>query len=202
MLFYHQQHHLVVNSLSLFEIHVFILNTPPIPIPIPIPISLILLILIPIPPFLIPYPSFCHSNSPDPSPRNATPSVRFFPPSLLYYVYIIIIIFFIYCFTIYHPPLVIDNFLKKNLYNAAYDDDDDSDDGDAGAAFDIGATVKPAALSQMDAALDALARELTKLRTGRASVGMFPFASPTISLLHISLFHFFFRNAGSHHCRR
>lgn len=62
------------------------------------------------------------------------------------------------------------SFAKKRN-TQSYDDDADDDDGDDGA-FDAGATVKPAALSQMDAALDALARELTKLRTGRASVGM------------------------------
>ncbi|KAK1369757.1 Ribosome-recycling factor, chloroplastic [Heracleum sosnowskyi] len=62
------------------------------------------------------------------------------------------------------------SFAKKRNTQTC-DDDYDSGDQDGGA-FDIGATVKPAALSQMDAALDALARELTKLRTGRASVGM------------------------------
>ncbi|XP_021769580.1 uncharacterized protein LOC110733819 [Chenopodium quinoa] len=37
---------------------------------------------------------------------------------------------------------------------------------------DIGPVVKSTASSQMEAALDALSRELTKLRTGRASTGM------------------------------
>ncbi|XP_058102262.1 uncharacterized protein LOC131246308 [Magnolia sinica] len=37
---------------------------------------------------------------------------------------------------------------------------------------DIGPTVKAAAVSQMDAAIVALSRELSKLRTGRASAGM------------------------------
>ncbi|KZV47963.1 ribosome-recycling factor, chloroplastic, partial [Dorcoceras hygrometricum] len=36
----------------------------------------------------------------------------------------------------------------------------------------VGASAKVAAASQMDAAVDALSRELTKLRTGRASEGM------------------------------
>lgn len=60
----------------------------------------------------------------------------------------------------------------KKRNTQTYDDDSDDEDGGAFGALDIGATVKPAALSQMDAALDALSRELTKLRTGRASVGM------------------------------
>ncbi|WOG83919.1 hypothetical protein DCAR_0103097 [Daucus carota subsp. sativus] len=60
----------------------------------------------------------------------------------------------------------------KKRNTQTYDDDSDDEDGDAFGAVDIGASVKPAALSQMDAALDALSRELTKLRTGRASVGM------------------------------
>ena len=62
--------------------------------------------------------------------------------------------------------------MKLCFFYSAYDDDSDDEDGDAFGAVDIGASVKPAALSQMDAALDALSRELTKLRTGRASVGM------------------------------
>jgi len=39
------------------------------------------------------------------------------------------------------------------------------------AAPDIGPTVKAAASSQMEAAIDALSRDLTKLRTGRAAPG-------------------------------
>ncbi|XP_074270891.1 uncharacterized protein LOC141594799 [Silene latifolia] len=37
---------------------------------------------------------------------------------------------------------------------------------------DIGPSVKSTAVSQMEAAVDALSRELTKLRTGRATIGM------------------------------
>lgn len=37
---------------------------------------------------------------------------------------------------------------------------------------DIGPTVKETAVSQMEAAIVALQRELTKLRTGRASAGI------------------------------
>ena len=40
-------------------------------------------------------------------------------------------------------------------------------------APDIGPTVKASAASQMDAAIVALSRELAKLRTGRASAGIF-----------------------------
>ncbi|XP_073143385.1 uncharacterized protein [Henckelia pumila] len=49
------------------------------------------------------------------------------------------------------------------------DEDDDEDRLDHG---NVGAIPKVAAASQMDAAVDALSRELTKLRTGRASEGM------------------------------
>lgn len=42
------------------------------------------------------------------------------------------------------------------------------------AAPDIGPTVKAAASSQMEAAIDALSRDLTKLRTGRAAPGTYP----------------------------
>ncbi|XP_075501134.1 uncharacterized protein LOC142539505 isoform X1 [Primulina tabacum] len=50
-----------------------------------------------------------------------------------------------------------------------YDDEDDEGRSDHG---NVGASAKVAAASQMDAAVDALSRELTKLRTGRASEGM------------------------------
>lgn len=46
-------------------------------------------------------------------------------------------------------------------------DDNDNEKGD------LGASVKVAAVSQMNAAIDALSRELTKLRTGRASAGAY-----------------------------
>ncbi|CAL1358345.1 unnamed protein product [Linum trigynum] len=49
---------------------------------------------------------------------------------------------------------------------------DDSGGGTVEVAPDIGPAVKSGAASQMDAAIDALSRELTKLRTGRASPGM------------------------------
>lgn len=49
---------------------------------------------------------------------------------------------------------------------------DDYDDGSTVESVDIGATVKTTALSQMEAAIDSLSRELMKLRTGRASIGM------------------------------
>ncbi|KAK6153149.1 hypothetical protein DH2020_012788 [Rehmannia glutinosa] len=45
-------------------------------------------------------------------------------------------------------------------------DDEDEEGGDLGASF------KAAAVSQMNAAVDSLSRELAKLRTGRASPGM------------------------------
>ncbi|XP_010550201.1 PREDICTED: uncharacterized protein LOC104821118 [Tarenaya hassleriana] len=48
----------------------------------------------------------------------------------------------------------------------------DSAGGVVEVAPDIGPTVKAATSSQMEAAIDALSRELAKLRTGRASPGM------------------------------
>lgn len=49
--------------------------------------------------------------------------------------------------------------------------EDDSASGSTVEVVDIGPTIKEAAVSQMDAAIIALSRELTKLRTGRASPG-------------------------------
>lgn len=53
---------------------------------------------------------------------------------------------------------------------------------------DIGPTVKAAALSQMEAAMDALSRELVKLRTGRASAGEAIFHFNTLCLVCIRCF--------------
>lgn len=52
------------------------------------------------------------------------------------------------------------------------EEDDDEDDEGRLDHGNVGASTKAAAASQMDAAVDALSRELTKLRTGRASEGM------------------------------
>ncbi|XP_022772378.1 uncharacterized protein LOC111315019 [Durio zibethinus] len=49
---------------------------------------------------------------------------------------------------------------------------DDSGGSTMEFAADIGPSVKASAATQMDAAIDALSRELAKLRTGRASAGM------------------------------
>ncbi|EOA31236.1 hypothetical protein CARUB_v10014408mg [Capsella rubella] len=51
-------------------------------------------------------------------------------------------------------------------------DDSSAATGMVDASPDIGPTVKAAASSQMEAAIDALSRDLTKLRTGRAAPGM------------------------------
>ncbi|KAJ8428165.1 hypothetical protein Cgig2_028285 [Carnegiea gigantea] len=48
----------------------------------------------------------------------------------------------------------------------------DNDNASTAQVEDIGPVVKSTAVSQMEAALDALSRELVKLRTGRASPGM------------------------------
>lgn len=50
---------------------------------------------------------------------------------------------------------------------------ENEDEGDTVQVVpDIGPTVKSTALSQMEAAIVALSRELSKLRTGRASAGI------------------------------
>ena len=50
------------------------------------------------------------------------------------------------------------------------------------AAPDIGPTVKSAATAQMDTAVVALSRELSKLRTGRASPGIIMICTFIVSL--------------------
>lgn len=50
--------------------------------------------------------------------------------------------------------------------------EDEEVEGDDEQGVDLGASVKATTVSQMNAAVDALSRELTKLRTGRASPGM------------------------------
>ncbi|KAG8366785.1 hypothetical protein BUALT_Bualt16G0003900 [Buddleja alternifolia] len=56
----------------------------------------------------------------------------------------------------------------KQKIKEEWEEDEDEDEETA----DLGASVKASAVSQMDAAVDALSRELTKLQTGRASAGM------------------------------
>ncbi|KAK4367109.1 hypothetical protein RND71_014989 [Anisodus tanguticus] len=51
-------------------------------------------------------------------------------------------------------------------------EEDDDDYGNATSAVNVGPTIKATAVSQMEAAIDSLSRELAKLRTGRASAGM------------------------------
>ncbi|KAG5574826.1 hypothetical protein H5410_054960 [Solanum commersonii] len=52
------------------------------------------------------------------------------------------------------------------------DEVDGDDYGSVTIAVNVGPNIKATAVSQMEAAIDALSRELTKLRTGRASAGM------------------------------
>lgn len=72
---------------------------------------------------------------------------------------------------------------------------------------DIRPTVKAAAIAQMDAAVVALSRELSKLRTGRASAGMLliiilwsPLIAVLILFFNSIIGECFFRNAWSYHC--
>lgn len=55
----------------------------------------------------------------------------------------------------------------------------EDDDATVEVVPDIGPTVKTGATSQMEAAIVALSRELSKLRTGRASAGAFLQLFPT-----------------------
>lgn len=52
-----------------------------------------------------------------------------------------------------------------------YEEDDDSGSEGSAVGTNIRSSVKEAAVSQMEAAVEALSRELAKLRTGRASPG-------------------------------
>ncbi|KAK4426069.1 Ribosome-recycling factor [Sesamum alatum] len=56
---------------------------------------------------------------------------------------------------------------KQQIKEEEVDEEEEEDEGG-----DLGASVKATALAQMEAAIDALSRELIKLRTGRASAGM------------------------------
>ncbi|EFH60518.1 hypothetical protein ARALYDRAFT_317013 [Arabidopsis lyrata subsp. lyrata] len=64
------------------------------------------------------------------------------------------------------------DFLRDTRRGFAKGKKSKDDSGMVDAAPDIGPTVKAAASSQMEAAIDALSRDLTKLRTGRAAPGM------------------------------
>ncbi|KAK4359705.1 hypothetical protein RND71_021934 [Anisodus tanguticus] len=57
-------------------------------------------------------------------------------------------------------------------FSSAVEEVSDDDYGNATAAVNVGPSIKATAVSQMEAATDALSRELAKLRTGRASAGM------------------------------
>ncbi|KMZ68703.1 putative Ribosome recycling factor [Zostera marina] len=63
-------------------------------------------------------------------------------------------------------------FAKGRKSKARADDSDDGDRDGGGGFDDVGSIVKETAMSQMEAAKEALTRELSKLRTGRASEGM------------------------------
>ncbi|KMT11564.1 hypothetical protein BVRB_5g108810 [Beta vulgaris subsp. vulgaris] len=72
-----------------------------------------------------------------------------------------------------HPTLPSTHFLKECRRSFAKGRKSRDDDASATQVVeDIGPVVKSTANSQMEAALDALSRELMKLRTGRASTGM------------------------------
>lgn len=56
---------------------------------------------------------------------------------------------------------------------------------------DIGPVVKSTAISQMEAALEALSRDLTKLRTGRASTGLLLLLLQRLYFLLLSWWNFY-----------
>ncbi|XP_041997169.1 ribosome-recycling factor-like [Salvia splendens] len=60
----------------------------------------------------------------------------------------------------------------KDVKDDSEEEEDDAEEEDDDEDVDLGVSVKANALSQMNAAVDALSRELAKLRTGRASAGM------------------------------
>ncbi|KAL2506953.1 Ribosome recycling factor [Forsythia ovata] len=62
---------------------------------------------------------------------------------------------------------------RKQQINEDEDEEElEDDDGDTEEDANLGASIKAASITQMESAVDALSRELAKLRTGRASVGM------------------------------
>ncbi|KAL6994790.1 hypothetical protein U1Q18_043551 [Sarracenia purpurea var. burkii] len=71
------------------------------------------------------------------------------------------------------PDTLVINFIRESRRGFAKGRKSKGDD-DANTIeiVDIGPSVKATAVSQMEAAVDALSRELSKLRTGRASAGM------------------------------
>ncbi|XP_010263238.1 PREDICTED: uncharacterized protein LOC104601561 isoform X2 [Nelumbo nucifera] len=72
-------------------------------------------------------------------------------------------------------PVAVVDFLRESRRGFAKGRKSRADDDDTNTVEmvpDIGPSVKATALSQMQAAIDALSRELSKLRTGRASAGM------------------------------
>ncbi|CAA2999486.1 Hypothetical predicted protein [Olea europaea subsp. europaea] len=64
-------------------------------------------------------------------------------------------------------------------------DEDEDDDGDTEKDADLGASLKAASISQMESAVDALFRELAKLRTGMASAGQIISCRVVIVLMHL-----------------
>ena len=61
--------------------------------------------------------------------------------------------------------------LKIILLNLEFVSSEGGDDAITVEVVDIGPSVKATAVSLMEAAIDSLSRELSKLRTGRASSG-------------------------------
>ncbi|XP_059670000.1 uncharacterized protein LOC132315673 [Cornus florida] len=72
------------------------------------------------------------------------------------------------------PNLPVINFLRESRRGFAKGRKSKDDGGDGGTleSVNIGPTAKATAVSHMEAAMDALSRELSKLRSGRASAGM------------------------------
>ncbi|KAL0717835.1 hypothetical protein Bca4012_067157 [Brassica carinata] len=68
--------------------------------------------------------------------------------------------------------LKLPSFLRDSRRGFAKGKKSKDDSGLVDVSPDIGPTVKATATSQMEAAIDALSRDLTKLRTGRAAPGM------------------------------
>ncbi|KAL2507410.1 Ribosome recycling factor [Forsythia ovata] len=80
-------------------------------------------------------------------------------------------------FVLFESPRGFAKGRKQQIKVQDEDEDEDEeeledDDGDTEEDANLGASIKAASITQMESAVDALSRELAKLRTGRASVGM------------------------------
>ncbi|KAJ4905528.1 Ribosome recycling factor [Raphanus sativus] len=110
------------------------------------------------------------------STRNAIAFLRIFSSSSSYSSLVVGRDFFSHKATLRAPDLDVDlrlpSFLRDSRRGFAKGKKSKDDSGLVDVSLDIGPSVKATATCQMEAAIDALSRDLTKLRTGRAAPGM------------------------------